>query len=153
LLDSAGRLIGVNTSIYSPSGASVGIGFAVPVDTVNRIVPQIIRTGRVYRPLLGFTIVDPATATQVLGVEEGVVVNQVIDGSGAQAAGVRPLAQGDDGSYAFDVVLQVADRQVRALDDVYRELDGREFGQVVPVRIRRLGSELTLDVELRRYTQ
>ncbi len=87
LLDSAGRLIGVNTAIYSPSGVSTGIGFAVPVDTVNRVVPQLIRHGRIIRPGLGVRIADDATARR-FGLQ-GVLIIQVEKGSAAETAGLR----------------------------------------------------------------
>ena len=86
LLDSAGRLIGVNTAIYSPSGAYAGIGFAVPVDTVNRIVPQIIQYGRAIKPVLGIELVQDAMARR--WNIEGVVVYRVQDGTGAAESGM-----------------------------------------------------------------
>jgi S1-C subfamily serine protease len=89
LLDSAGRLIGINTAIISPSGAYAGIGFAVPVDTVNFIVPQIIRSGRAARPALGVTIIPDSIAEQFrqrgLISGEGVLVGEVIGQSAADA--------------------------------------------------------------------
>src|SRR5204863_4131396 len=72
LLDSAGRLIGVNTAIYSPSGAYAGIGFAVPVDTINRVVPQLIRDGKVERAGLGVKIAGD-NITQKLGLQGALV--------------------------------------------------------------------------------
>ena len=90
LLDSAGRLIGINTAIYSPSGASAGIGFAVPVDTVSRIVPELIAHGRVVRPIMGVGFDDQLSAavTRRLGVE-GVLIREVSRGSAAEAAGLQ----------------------------------------------------------------
>ena len=90
LLDSGGRLIGVNTAIYSPSGASAGIGFAVPVDTVSRIVPELIAHGRVVRPVIGVAFDDRlgAAVTRRLGVE-GVLIREVYEGTGAAAAGLQ----------------------------------------------------------------
>ncbi|TXM87553.1 trypsin-like peptidase domain-containing protein, partial [Methylobacterium sp. WL116] len=87
LLDSAGRLIGVNTAIFSPSGASAGIGFAVPVDVVNRVVPDLIRNGRVRNPGIGIIAGQEATAAR-LGID-GVVVLRVLRGSPAAGAGLR----------------------------------------------------------------
>ncbi|MDT9091441.1 S1C family serine protease, partial [Escherichia coli] len=75
LLDSSGRVIGVNVAIYSPSGASAGIGFAIPVDTVNRVVPQLVKNGRYIRPVLGITMSDGVNESvgERLGVK-GVLV-------------------------------------------------------------------------------
>ncbi|HJL46915.1 MAG TPA: trypsin-like peptidase domain-containing protein, partial [Polyangiaceae bacterium LLY-WYZ-15_(1-7)] len=88
LLDSAGRLIGVNTAIYSPSGTNAGVGFAVPVDIVRVVVPQLIQTGRVERAGLGVQI-DEGQLGRRLGVR-GVLVLGVVDGSGAASVGLRP---------------------------------------------------------------
>lgn len=96
LLDSAGRLIGVNTAIYSPSGASAGIGFAIPVDEVNRIVPRLIRDGRFIRPALGVTS-GPAQLSQALGAPKGVLLVNVAAGSPAAAAGLKPYGRDHSG--------------------------------------------------------
>src|SRR4030081_3024095 len=89
LLDSAGRLIGVNTAIYSPSGSNAGIGFAIPVDVVNRIVPELIRNGRVPSPGIGIVAGDEAAAAR-LGIR-GVIVVRTIPGSPAARTGLRGL--------------------------------------------------------------
>src|SRR5262249_42438409 len=93
LLDSAGRLIGVNTAIFSPSGVSAGIGFAIPVDTVNRLVPELIRSGKITRPGLGIQLVEDeqinAQVMQRLGVK-GVLVVDVSRGGAAAKAGIQP---------------------------------------------------------------
>ncbi|MGR52657.1 2-alkenal reductase, partial [Escherichia coli] len=89
LLDSAGRLIGINTAIYSPSGASAGIGFAVPVDTVMRVVPQLIKTGKYIRPALGIEVDEQLNARlQALTGSKGVFVLRVTPGSAAHRAGL-----------------------------------------------------------------
>jgi S1-C subfamily serine protease len=144
LLDSAGRLIGVNTAIYSPNGnASVGIGFAVPVDTVNRIVPQIMRHGRVVRPGLGVVLADDALATR-LGVE-GALILQVGAGSAAERAGLRPTQRDDYGRvFLGDAIVSVDGQPVRSSDDVRLRLDDLAVGDTVTLGIRR--GERTLDV-------
>jgi S1-C subfamily serine protease len=90
LLDSAGRLIGINTAIYSPSGSSAGIGFAVPVDTVNAIIPQLVAQGKVIRPFMGVRISDPIgqQITQRMGVS-GLLIMVVEPGSPAERSGLR----------------------------------------------------------------
>src|SRR5207245_9915732 len=99
LLDSAGRLIGINTAIYSPSGSSVGIGFAIPVDEVNQVVPQLIRSGRVVRPALGIYPAEDQNNAKLLNTLrrqndtqdlEGLEFYDVKPGSGAHKAGMRP---------------------------------------------------------------
>ena len=114
LLDSAGRLIGVNTAIFSPSGASAGIGFAIPVDVVNRVVPQLIANGRMPTPGIGIIAAAEAAAARV-GIE-GVVVVRVLPGSPAQRAGVRGIdpQTGEIG----DVIVGVNGKPVRRLSDL-----------------------------------
>ncbi len=87
LLDSAGRVIGVNTAIFSPSGTSAGIGFAIPIDAVNRVVPEIIRRGYVPTPGIGIVAASEAAATRA-GVD-GVAIVRTVPGSSAERAGLR----------------------------------------------------------------
>lgn len=147
LLDSAGRLIGVNTAIYSPSGASAGIGFAVPVDTVNRIVPQLIEHGRTIRPGLGINIVpDQIAARQRI---EGVVVRDVIDGSAASRAGLRGMTSGPDGRWLLgDVIVAVDEAPVRTMTDLFRELDRHAVGDEVTLTVVRSRERHDLTVTL-----
>jgi S1-C subfamily serine protease len=95
LLDSAGCLIGVNTQIYSPSGASAGIGFAIPVDTVNRIVPELIRSGKITRPGLGVELAEDQIAKKI-GLS-GVLIVDVMRGGPAAKAGTRPTRRESSG--------------------------------------------------------
>lgn len=148
LLDSAGRLIGVNTMIYSPSGASVGIGFAVPADIVNEIVPQLIRHGRVVRPLLGIEIVDAGIARQ-LGVTRGVVVGAVSEGSGAEQAGLEGPRRLPDGSILLgDVIVGIDDREINDYNDLRDALDSRRAGETVTLTLVRDGRTRTAKVKL-----
>ena len=147
LLDSAGRLIGVNTQIASPSGASAGIGFAVPVDTVNEVVPQLIAHGRVIRPRLG---ISPAQEgiVQRLGVS-GVLVMTVQEGTGAAKAGLRPTRRGADGNIELgDIIVNVAGKKVESYDYLVSVLEKQKIGDAVPVRILRDGKEQTVNVTL-----
>ncbi|MGN2393244.1 S1C family serine protease, partial [Pelomicrobium sp. G1] len=114
LLDSAGRLIGVNTAIYSPSGAYAGVGFAVPVDTVNRVVPQLIAHGKYVRPALGIQVDEGLNRvmTERLGVE-GVLVLRVTPGSSAEAAGLRAARVQPDGRFVpGDIITGINDQPV-----------------------------------------
>ena len=147
LLDSAGRLIGVNTQIASPSGASAGIGFAVPADTVNEVVPQLIAHGRVIRPRLGITPAQEGVVRR-LGLT-GVLVLEVQDGTGAAKAGLRGTRREADGSIALgDVVVGVAGKKVASYDDLVSALEKQKIGDTVPVLLLRDGVEKTVDVTL-----
>jgi 2-alkenal reductase len=142
LLDSAGRLIGVNTAIYSPSGAYAGIGFAIPVDVVNRVVPELIRSGRVPTPGIGILAADETDAAR-LGVS-GVIVAQTIPGLPAAAAGVQGVnrATGAVG----DIIVEVDGQPVRRLADLTAHLERVGAGKSVRLTVRRGGSNVTLDV-------
>ena len=141
LVDSAGRLIGVNTAIFSPTGASAGIGFAVPVDTVNRIVPQLIAHGRVIKPDLGMDV-------QFLP-RHGLVVTNVTRGSGASRAGVEPIRYDRLGrAYLGDIVIAIDGTEVQHERDVYRIIDQREIGDKVTVTVIRSRSQYDIEVVL-----
>jgi len=146
LLDSAGRLIGVNTQIASPSGASAGIGFAVPVDTVNRVVPELVAHGRVVRPRLGIAAA-PEWVLRRAGVE-GVLVMSVAEGSAAARAGLRGTSRAEDGSIVLgDVVQSLGGRKLASLDDLYAALEDHRPGDTVKLRVLR--GDKTRDVEVR----
>lgn len=149
LLDSAGRLIGVNTAIFSPSGASAGIGFAIPVDVVNRIVPQLIRTGRVPTPGIGIMVGDESAAAR-LGVD-GLVVVRVIPGSPAARAGLEGVdpRTGQIG----DIIVAVNGQPVRRLSDLTRVLEGVGVGQAVELTVDRGGRTERLRVEVADVTR
>jgi S1-C subfamily serine protease len=136
LLDSAGRLIGVNTAIYSPSGSSAGIGFAVPVDTVNRVVPQLIRHGRVIRPGLGVRVADNAIARRLN--LPGVLIMQVEKDSPADQAGLRGTRRDASGHWQLgDVIVALGERRIRSSDDLLDALDAHRVGETVTVVIVR----------------
>ncbi|WP_035216646.1 S1C family serine protease [Desulfobulbus elongatus] len=144
LLDSAGRLIGVNTAIYSPSGASSGIGFAVPVGEVNRVVPQIIAKGKLIRPGLGIALAN-RRLTEELGLE-GVMILKVLPGSTAEKAGLRGTAQVRDGLVLGDIILAVNGRPVKDYDTLRDELERYEVGQSVTLTLMR--DAATADVKV-----
>jgi S1-C subfamily serine protease len=147
LLDSAGRLVGVNTQIASPSGASAGVGFAVPVDTVNRVVPQLVAHGRVVRPQLGISAGN-AWALRRAGVE-GVLVMSVVPGSPAERAGLRGTSRAEDGTLVLgDVVQGIGGGGVASIDDLYAALERHQPGDVVKVRVLRDGRPLEVEVKL-----
>ncbi|WP_119353589.1 S1C family serine protease [Azohydromonas sediminis] len=149
LLDSSGRLIGINTAIYSPSGASAGIGFAVPVDTVNRVVPQLIKNGRYVRPALGIEVDESLNArlTQALGVE-GVVILRVAPGSAAAAAGLQGATVTGEGVAAGDVIVAVEGKPVNGVGQLLARLDDFRVGDVVRLDVLRGGERRTVEVTL-----
>ncbi len=147
LLDSAGRLIGVNTAIYSPSGSSAGIGFAIPVDTVNWVVPDLIAYGRIRRPTLGVELAPPHINRR-LGIN-GVLVMNVVAGSGAADAGVRPTRRDDRGRWTLgDIILAVEGEPVRSSSELGLRVEGRSPGDEVTVTVDRDGRRLDLRVTL-----
>ncbi len=147
LLDSAGRLIGVNTQIASPSGASVGIGFAVPVDTVGRVVPQLLAHGKMVRPQLGIAVASDLVLRRA-GVK-GVLVMSVAPGSAAARAGLRGTSRADDGSLVLgDVIRELGGKGVESVDDLYAALDRHRPGEKVKVALLRDGKARELEVTL-----
>jgi len=139
LLDSAGRLIGVNAQIASPSGASAGIGFAIPVDEVNRVVPRLIRDGRVVRPALGIAAL-PDDVRDALKLPKGVGVVQVTTGGPAARAGVRPFRRGDEGGVVQgDVITAVDGEPVANLDELLTQLEQHQPGDSVTLTLWRAG--------------
>ena len=147
LLDSAGRLIGVNTAIYSPSGASAGIGFAIPVDTVNRIVPELIRSGKIIRPGLGIQIADDQIA-QRLGVT-GLLVVDVARGSAAAKAGIQPTRRDAEGRLRLgDIITALDGKKVESPTDLYLLLEKYKIGDAVNISILRNGKTVETKVAL-----
>lgn len=147
LLDSAGRLIGMNTMIYSRSGASAGIGFAVPVETIRRVVPQIIRTGRAEQVGLGIRI-DPQQRLERRLQLRGVIVLDVVPEGPAARAGLEGLTQTEDGFTLGDLIVGIDDAKIESYDHLYNTLDGKRVGQRVKVRVLRGGQERTVEMEL-----
>ena len=136
LLDSSGRLIGVNTAIYSPSGASAGIGFAVPVDTVSRIVPQLIAHGRVQRPVLGVGL-DPSLSSMVtrrLEVE-GALIREVYEGTGAAEAGLRGTVARGGRVIPGDIVQEIDGKPVKSTGDLQGRLTEYKPGDTVTLTV------------------
>jgi len=151
LLDSSGRLVGVNTAIYSPSGASAGIGFAVPVDTVSRIVPELIAHGRVVRPILGVSLVDDQANAYVarrLGIE-GALVGRVFRGGGAAEAGVQPTERDRAGRTILgDIIQEIDGKPVRSRSDLQGRLGSYKPGDTVTLTLWRDGKTRTARVRL-----
>ena len=149
LLDSAGRLIGINTAIYSPSGASAGIGFAVPVDTVMRVVPQLIKTGKYIRPALGIEVDEQLNARlQALTGSKGVFVLRVTPGSVAHRAGLVGVEVTAGGIVPGDRVISIDGIAVDDVTTLQARLDDKNVGDVVVLLVERAGKTREILVEL-----
>ncbi len=150
LLDSAGRLIGINTAIYSPSGVYAGIGFAVPVDTVNRVVPQIVRGGKYIRPALGIEVDEALNQrlAELSGIE-GVVILRVTPGSAAAAAGLKGATVSRDGGIVpGDTIVAVEGQAVATVGKLLARLDDFKVGDNVKLTLLRDGKKVEVTATL-----
>jgi S1-C subfamily serine protease len=146
LLDSSGRLIGVNTAIYSPSGGSSGVGFAIPEHDVAWVVPDLIRYGRVQRPSVGFEVYQGLA--QRLGIDGG-VISRVTPGSGADRAGLQGLRRTGFGRVELgDVVLTVDGQTVSSSDALLVAVEGKKAGDTVKVEVLRGNRRVEIPVRL-----
>jgi protease Do-like 1, chloroplastic len=147
LLDSAGRLIGVNTQIVSPSGAYAGIGFAVPVDTVNRIVPELVKFGKLIRPGLGVSLVPDAMARR-WGIK-GLIIGKVSRGGAADRAGLKGARETVTGQVELgDIIVAVAGKSVMTIDELMDAMEKHKVGDQVMVEILRDNRRQTVAVTL-----
>jgi len=138
LLNGNGQLIGINTAIYSPSGASVGIGFAIPSETLSCIVETLIRDGRVVRPVLGISYLESKQA-RALGVTKGVLILDVPSGSPAAKAGMRGTRRQESGLIEIgDVIIQIDDHRVDSESDLFTALESKKPGDKVKVIVNRI---------------
>jgi S1-C subfamily serine protease len=151
LLDSQGRMIGINSQILSPAGGSVGVGFAIPVNIAKRVVPQLIRDGRVVRPKLG---IYPRAVSDLRGirlpVESGLLILQVEPNGSAAAAGLRGLSETSEGDLVIgDIITAIDGEKMESQNDLYKVLDKHQFNEVVRVEVVRTdGQRATLPVRL-----
>src|SRR4051794_4751861 len=143
LLDSAGRLIGVNTAIFSPSGTNAGIGFAIPSKVVNRIVPELIAKGRVPTPGIGIVAGDEDLATRP-GVH-GLIVGEVVPDSPAARAGLKGIDE--EAGRLGDVIVGVNDRPVTRLSDFTDALEKAKIGETVSLKIQRDSASVDVAVQ------
>lgn len=153
LLDKFGKMIGINSQILSQSGGSVGVGFAVPVNTAKRVIPQLIQDGFVARPKLGATlpsVKDLSARGYRLPVDSGLVIYQVLPGGPASKAGLRGVTP--DGAIG-DIIVSVDGQKMNDLDDLYRLLDKKQIGATVNVEIYRNGQTVNLSVKLTPVSQ
>lgn len=147
LLDSSGRLIGVNTAIYSPSGAYAGIGFSIPVDVVKWAVPQLIENGRLMRPTLGVELANPQVV-QRLGLE-GLLILNVINGSAAERAGIRSTTRDRYGEINLgDIIVGINDEKVASRNDLLLILEKYQPGDLVKISLLREEQQIAIDLTL-----
>jgi len=148
LLDKFGRMIGINSQILSPSGASVGVGFAVPVNTAKRVIPQLIQFGEVKRPKIGASLPSVEDLTRRgyrLPIDYGLLVYQLVPGGSAQTAGLHGMdTQGGIG----DIILSAEGTKFTDLDDLYRLLDRKKIGDTVNFEVYRDGRTVTVPIRL-----
>jgi S1-C subfamily serine protease len=148
LLDSSARLIGVTTAIYSPSGAFAGIGFAIPVDEVNRVVPQLIAHGKIVRPGLGIVPASDKQARQAR-IANGVLVLSVLPDGPAAKAGIQGTRYDDNGDLALgDIITTLDDKPIQKTNDLFDVLGEHKVGDKVQVKVLRQGQEQTFTVTL-----
>ena len=154
LLDSSGRLIGVNTAIYSPSGASAGIGFSIPVDVVSWVVPELINYGELKRPSLGVDLVRPQIVSRLVQEgalpQEGALVYDVVANGSAARAGIRPTTRNREGRLILgDLIVDINGEEIASNNDLLLALEKYKPGEKISVSILRNGKreslELTLD--------
>ena len=147
LLDSSARLIGVNTAIYSPSGSNAGIGFAVPVDTINLIIPQLISNGRIVRPGLGIHIGSDQVANQLN--LEGVLIIDVPANTAAGRAGLQGTTAGAGGRWILgDIIVGVDGTPVRSSGDLFRALDNHSVGDTIELTVEHNKQRRNVEVTL-----
>tara|TARA_R110000772_G_scaffold161502_13_gene272662 strand:+ start:4545 stop:5624 length:1080 start_codon:yes stop_codon:yes gene_type:complete len=153
LLNSLGQLVGVNTQILSPSGANAGIGFSIPVNTVKRVIPQLLEYGREIRPILGISNLNDAISAQ--NNIDGVIVAEVTTGLGSASAGLIGLEQDPIGNIILgDVIIGIEDMKIRNSDDLLNALEQFQPGDTVVVSTKRRNqNEMTFEVELSEPTQ
>ncbi|MSQ65433.1 MAG: PDZ domain-containing protein [Limnohabitans sp.] len=150
LLDSAGRLIGINTAIYSRSGSSAGIGFSIPVDTVNRVVPQLIQKGKYVRPSLGIETDENINARLSAALKtEGVFVLQVDAGSQADKAGLKGIRiKGNGEVVTGDIITAFNSIKLWSADKLLSLLDERQVGDIVTLTVLREGKSRDINISL-----
>jgi S1-C subfamily serine protease len=149
MLDSDGKLIGMNTMIYSESGANAGIGFAVPVAFIRRIVPQLIKFGHTIQPGIGVVVLPEPQKYQLLGDMDGVVVRDVAPGSPAAKSGVRGIRRDRTGRYVMgDIIVGIDDKKIKDYDDLYNTLDQFKVGDRVTLKTLRDGKKRSYKLDL-----
>jgi S1-C subfamily serine protease len=150
LLNSTAELIGMNTVIFSTSGSSAGLGFAVPTDTIKAIVPQLIKHGRIIRPGLGIGIVPDTMKQRMIHSDKGLIISYIDEKGGAAEAGLKGITQDQYGRiFLGDIILSVDGIAVNNLDDIYQVVEKKKIGDTVIVKYTRDGKTQTASVKLK----
>ena len=151
LLDSHGRMIGINSQIESPSGASAGVGFAIPVNIAKRVVPELVRNGSIHRPQLDIRTrdVESLGGQAQLPVSYGVIIWSTQPGGAAANAGLRGLVQTENGDVELgDIIVGIDGEKISNNDDLYRALNKHQIGDTVNVEVVRKSRHMTVPVRL-----
>lgn len=151
LLDKYGKMIGINSQILSPSGASAGVGFAIPVNTAKRVVPELIKYGEVRRPKMGasmYPVNELRNRGFDLPVSQGLLVRNVLPGGSLEQAGVQGLSTDGQSTFLGDIIESVDGVKINNLDDLYRFLEKKKIGDTVSVKVYRRGSTKDVSVKL-----
>ena len=150
LLNSSSNLIGMNTVIFSTSGSSAGLGFAVPVDSIKLIVPQLIKHGKLIRPGIGIGIVPESMKQRMIQSTKGLVISYIDEKGGAAEAGLKGMTQDQYGRiYIGDIIVSVDGTSVNNLDDIYQVIDKKNIGDTVDVKYSRDGKILSTKIKLK----
>jgi S1-C subfamily serine protease len=148
LINSSGEMIGMNTVIYSNSGSSAGVGFAVPVDSVKRIVPELIQFGKVVRPGLGIGLANDNIRYH-FGIDSGVVIAQIDPKGPAAIAGLKGMSQDSYGRYYIgDVIVEIDGKKVNSYDDLFHVFDQYKVGENVEVTYLRKNKSQKVKIKL-----
>ena len=151
LLDKYGKMIGINSQIYSPTGGSVGVGFAIPVNIAKRVVPQLIQFGEVRRPKLGatfFSIEQLREQGAEFPVQSGLLIRSLAARGPAELAGLRAVARTASGVVLGDIITSIDGEKVRDINDLFRFLDKKQINHTVRVELVRDGRTMTVPIKL-----
>ncbi len=152
LLDKYGKMIGINSQILSPAGGSVGVGFAVPVNTAKRIIPQLIQFGEVKRPDLNANLLSVEQLNRQglrLPISTGLLIRNVQTGGAADKSGLKGVSQDSYGDIVLgDIILSIDGEKMTDLDAIYQFLDKKKIGDTVQVKVFRNDKEVTVPVQL-----
>ncbi len=147
LLNSDGKLIGMNTMIFSTSGSNAGLGFAVPVNTIKQVVPDLIQFGKVKRPALGIAILEDQVKSYYYPHEKGVIIKYIYEGGAADKADLQGMKVDDWGRvYIGDIILTLNEQEVNSLDDLFHQLGKYKIGESVTLKVKR--KDKIIDVKL-----
>ncbi len=151
LINSSGEVIGMNTMILSPSGGNINIGFAVPIDTIKEVVPQLIENGELVTPAIGVALYEDPAAYYFLGIKKGVMIGEVFKSGPADRAGLKGIRRNIKGQeLAGDIILKIEDTEVNSHNDIFHALLNQKIGGRVKITLKRGDKIMTKPVKLER---